>query len=100
MMDWAAKRREPLAYRMSEYVITDEAEKLAEQWRGRKTLNLATEAEHMGEISVIPLITIKVLKPSNYVWWLKSFFLILRYIQCLFPLSWKKNILTPRIQSL
>lgn len=49
----AGKHSENLAYRMVEYVITDEAEQLAEKWRRRKTFNLATEAKHMGEISFI-----------------------------------------------
>lgn len=53
MIERAGKRWEQLAYRMAEYVVTDEAEKLADTWRGRKTSNLATEAEHMGEISVL-----------------------------------------------
>lgn len=38
---------------MAECVVADEGEKLADRWRGRKTFNLATEAEHMGEIAVL-----------------------------------------------
>lgn len=62
----AGKHSEQLTYRMTEYVITDEDGKLAEKWRGRKTFNLATESESVGELSyffvyILSLKTIKLL---------------------------------------
>lgn len=91
MMKRAEKRSEQLAYWMAEYVITEEAEKLAEKWRGRKTCNLATEVEHMGEISVLILTISWVLKPSNYFLVVKIFSFLMYDIFSVYSLSAEKR---------